>query len=222
MAFDDNLILRDGTADLQTAEAAALVLTADANGAKVLDIRKTGQRGLAAVLVLPTAPTAFADTLDVTIEHSRWYDDTDAFDTLVTFARLYAIVYRVRGTATVAFDSDDILQTLTSTDTSDELTIIDYDKALETVGGIGDVIGAQVAADDVFDQTDGDTCTSGGGGTMTQVSAAAVRTKLRSYGVYVVRFHTDRQYIRALFTASAGSNFGKVECLISNSPYLDL
>ena len=63
MPFDDNLILIDGSVSMTAATAASFLAATSttivaASGARVLDIRQTGVRGLAAVLVLPTPASA--------------------------------------------------------------------------------------------------------------------------------------------------------------------
>jgi len=213
MPFDSNLILRDGTVDLDNNEAAAVSETANADGAKVLDIRKTGTMGLVAVLVLPDAPTTYGDTLSAVIQAS---DHVSAdFKTIASFPTLYALMRRLRITATTAYVPADIGQTQTGGTTGDTGVLRWYDKALETIGGTGDLLVSMVAADDVFDDVD-ETITSGGTGVGT-MQKAAVADKGLSYGIYVVRFVTNKRYIRYLGAPSAGSNFGDVECLLTNA-----
>ena len=90
MPLDANMLLRDGsTADLQTGESAATSTTINGDGARVIDLGKTGSKGVLVVLNLPAAPTAFADTLLVTIQVSD-YESTD-FKAIATFPTLYAL-----------------------------------------------------------------------------------------------------------------------------------
>ncbi|KKK65740.1 hypothetical protein LCGC14_2971090, partial [marine sediment metagenome] len=46
---------------------------------------------------------------------------------------------------------------------------------------------------------------------------ASVLTEYLSFGNFAVRLMTDKRYIRGLFTASGGSNFGAVVCGITNA-----
>lgn len=216
MPFDNNLVLRDGTIDLDPNEVVAAAITANADGAKVLDIRKTGPRGLVAVLICPTAPTDYLDVLDVVIQDS---DNPDVgFAALATFPTKYAYMYRVRGVATQAFAAADLADYLVSTAGGSDTGIIRwYDKLLETVGGEGDILCEATDSGDIYDDVAGDTLTSGGGdGIATQLLIAGARCRAMSYGVYALRFFTYKRYIRALFTVSSGGNWGNVQLLLTN------
>ena len=75
MPFDANLVLIDGTVDLAAATAASFVAASSitrvtASGAVVEDIKATGLRGLAAVLVLPSAGNGTTDYILGFIETS--------------------------------------------------------------------------------------------------------------------------------------------------------
>lgn len=75
MPFDANLVLIDGTVDLSAVTAASYVAATSttrvtATGAVVVDLRGTGVRGLAAVLVMPTAGNGTTDYLIGLIEVS--------------------------------------------------------------------------------------------------------------------------------------------------------
>jgi len=74
MPFDANLVLIDGTIEVDSDTAASFVAAtsttrSDTSGAVVLDIKGTGVKGLAAVLVIP-ALTSAADYLVATIQAS--------------------------------------------------------------------------------------------------------------------------------------------------------
>lgn len=78
MAFDADLVLIDGTIDVDSDDAATFVAAtsltrSDTTGAAVLDIKETGVRGLAAVLIIP-ALTSAADYLVATIQVSDEVD----------------------------------------------------------------------------------------------------------------------------------------------------
>ena len=74
MPFDANLVLIDGTIDVDSDTAATFAVATStirvtANGAAVLDIKETGFKGLAAVLIIP-ALTSSTDYLTATIQAS--------------------------------------------------------------------------------------------------------------------------------------------------------
>ena len=94
MPFDDDLVLIDGTATLgPTTDTAATSTTRNADGAVVLDIKKTGTKGLVAVMVCPTAPTTYADTLTGLIQHSNHI--STGWETVASFPVLYDVEYVV-------------------------------------------------------------------------------------------------------------------------------
>ena len=72
MPFDENLMLLDGSIDLSAStDTAPTSTTRDADtGAAVLDIRKTGRKGLAAVLICVDSANGTDDTLTAFIECS--------------------------------------------------------------------------------------------------------------------------------------------------------
>jgi len=226
MAFDYNLVLRDGTVDLDSAEDAVPVIVLpsalyvrDEHGANALDIRKTGAQGLVAVMICPTAPTVtYGVTLAVHIQHADYYDDTDAYTTIASFPTLYTFVRKVRGTSTTAFTSADLLQTLTASGTgTDTGTIVAFDSVLETVGNTGDIYVAMVDAGDTYANV-ADTLTSGGGGIAT-MTVAGIADPMLSYGVYQIRFMTEKRYVRASVLAGASANWGKVQIMLTNAGY---
>lgn len=208
MPLDTNMLLRDGvTAVVDDAELAVVSTTINAEGAKVLDVKGTGAKGMLAVMVCPSAPTAFADTLGVAIQASD-YISTD-YKTVASFPTLYALNRRLNVTAVTAFAEADIGKTLNGTTTTDDGVIRWYDTALETIGGIGDIVVSQVAADSDFDDEDEavDATAGTGDGTMNKVSEL---TEYLSYGIYAVRFVTTKRYVRASLTVSGGAGWGLV------------
>lgn len=213
MPLDANVLLRDGsTADLAESESAPTSTTINADGALVYDMRKTAYGGIVAVLNCPAAPTAFADTLIVLVQVSD-HIATD-FKTIATFPTLYALNRRLRVTSTTAFVTSDIGTTLTGTTTSDAGVIRWYDKALETVGGVGDVIVSQVAADSDFDNASEAFTTSGtGAGTMNKASEL---TEYLSYGNYAMRFSSNKRYVRGQLTVTTGGGWGATILALTN------
>lgn len=77
MPFDANLVLLDGSLDLDSAIApsgtADLFPETDADGASVIDLKKTGAKGLSVVLIVP-AMALDADYITPKIESN---DDVD-------------------------------------------------------------------------------------------------------------------------------------------------
>ena len=82
MPFDANLVLIDGTVTLTAATAASHVPATSTTrettntGAAVIDLKETGVKGLAAVLVLPTAGNGTTDYLVGYIQSSDTEDMT--------------------------------------------------------------------------------------------------------------------------------------------------
>ncbi len=76
MPFDANLILLDGSIDITAAlDTAPTSTVIDAStGARVLDLRETSLRGLAAVLILADDAVANADTFTAFLEVSDQED----------------------------------------------------------------------------------------------------------------------------------------------------
>lgn len=71
--FDDNLTLHDGTAI--TADISP-TSTTRSSGSAVIDLRKTGAKGMAAVLILNADLAEASDTMQVTIEECATVDGT--------------------------------------------------------------------------------------------------------------------------------------------------
>jgi hypothetical protein len=118
-------------------------------------------------------------------------------------------------TATTAFVPADIGQILAATtdSASDGGVIVDYEKALETIGGVGDILVAMSDANDDY-STAGDTLTSASTGVATQ-GVASFLTAQRSYGIYVVRFSTTRRYVRFNGTVSTGGSWGYLKVFLN-------
>lgn len=224
MTFDASLMLRDGTIDLDSDEDAVpvIVIAADAHGAKALDIRKTGAKGLVAVMICPTAPSGtYQKTLFVDIQESDYYDDDDAYKTIAAFPTLWTWVRKVRGTVGTAFASDDLEQTLTASGTgTDTGTIRYFDPGMDTVGYEGDIYVNVVDSGDTYANV-GDTLTSDGGGIATMTVAGVADPKL-SYGVYMVRFMSTKRYIRADVECEATTGWGKVSIFLTHAGFGDL
>ncbi len=216
MPFDVDLTLIDGSVALTpTSDAEIASETVDGYGKVVLDIRKTGNRGLMAVLACPSAPTTYQDTLTAVLQHSHHV--ADGWADLASFPVLYALVRRVRCTAITAFVATDIGLVLTATtdSASDGGVILDFDPALLAVGGEGDILVQMSDANDDY-STAGDTLTATTGTGVGTQGAAAALDPARSYGLYVVRFQTEKRYVRPSVTVSTGGSWGLVQMLLTN------
>jgi len=221
MPFDSELVLLDGSVALDpTSDADAISTTVNAYGNIVLDVKKTAPSGLVAVMVLPTAPTTYLDTLTVHIQHSNHY--ADGWQTIASFPVLYALVREMEVTPTTAFLGTDIglILTATTDSTSDGGVILDFDGALLTAGQKGRILVQMSDANDDY-STAADTVTATSGQGVGTQGVAAKLSKSRSYGIYAVRFQTNRRYVRGQFTVTAGGDFGKVQLFLTDNYELD-
>lgn len=226
MPFDNSLILRDGTVDLAVAEATAppTLLTADAYGAKCLDLKETAVKGLAAVMVVPsvhatlaTEPITYADTLDVSIQVSDHLARN--WETLTSFPLLHALMRKIKLSSTIAFIDGDIGETIIKATSLDAGVILEIDQALLTAGGIGYILLSMIDLNDLF-TLDANTvldCT-GSGGTGTGVLLASGEA-VSTCGVFVVRFATDKRYARAFCTTGASGHFYGTQIMLSPYPF---
>ncbi len=215
--FDDELILKDGSVALDENDTSAVTLAINADGNYVRDIKKTGKSGLYAVLICPTSPTTYSDTLDVYIQASHHI--TDGWETVAQFPRLYTYMREVKCTPTTLFVSTDIglILTATTDSASDGGVIIDFDHKMISEYTLQKILVKMSDADDDY-STAADTLTATSGTGVGTQGVASVRTAERSYGIFAVRFQTDRRYVRGLFTVSSGGAWGLAECYITNSP----
>jgi len=221
MPFDENLILRGkyttAVIDLEPTEAVAVSLTVNSDGAKCLDLKETGAKGMAAVLTVPAEPTTYADILTAIIEASDHLDRNWA--TVADFPVLNALMRKIKLTATTAFVASDIGKTITKDTSLDAGVILTIDEALFTEGGSGYILLSMIDSADLFtlDANVGLTTDGTGAGDLT-ASGLAVPT----VGESIVRFTTDKRYVRGKYTVSTGGNFGKVEVLLAYHPFKTL
>jgi len=216
MVFDNSCILHDGTVDLDENDVAAFALTTNADGGYVVEIKETAAKGLSAVLLCPSAPTTYGDTLDVKIQCSDHL--TDGWEDVANFPRLYTYVRKLYVTATTAFVATDIGLILTATtDSGSDGGLIRYiDPKLMTIGGQGLVYVAMSDVNDDF-STASDIVTATAGTGVGTISAAGVLDKFMSYGIYNIHFASSKRYCRASKTVSAGGNWGKTEIYLTNN-----
>ena len=210
MAFDANNILKglnNATpgvlVSIDEADAAAIALAANADGNYVVDIRKTGVKGLAAVMCLlgfeagESALFINTDKAVVTIEASdslvaNWH-------TIATFPTLYgANQLELYVTATTGFVQADIGQLVTQETTADTGYLTYFDPVLAVATGVGKIRIQPVDAADVFNEAAGKTINSAGTGASTKTYGAgttvAVPTDIP--GIYVIRFTSNERYVR--------------------------
>jgi hypothetical protein len=216
MVFDNELILHDGTVDLDENDVAAFALTTNDDGGYVVEIKETAAKGLSAVMICPTQPTTYADTLTAKIQCSDHL--TDGWEDVAAFPVLYAYIRKLYVTATTAFVATDIGLVLTATTDSDsDGGVIRYiDPKLMTVGGKGWIYVAMSDANDDY-STAGDIVTATSGTGVGTHLAAGVLDKFMSYGIYNIHFASSKRYCRASKTVSAGGNWGKTEIYLTNN-----
>ncbi len=230
MPFDANLVLRDGSVDLDAAEAVAVSLTANADGAKVIDIGGTtrprgeseGVMNLVCTLVLPTAPTtAYSDTLYVQICESD--NLTFGYNTIAIFGYYYSFTRMLPITVTTAFVAGDIDDLATGATTGDTGNIRWMHPDTFTVGKQTHVIISMEGADDLFDDID-EAVTIPGTGRFTMRGAGFVETKPRRSGpnTHFRTISPTKRYIQATLTVAGASVWGKASLFLSPYPFRTL
>jgi hypothetical protein len=218
MNFDAEMLLRDGLVDLDASEAVAISLTRNADGAVALDLRKTAAKGMAAVMILPSAPTTYADTLTALIQQSDALEGN--WETIAAFPVLSALLWKVPSLASVAAAVEaDLGKLLTGGSTGDTGAIVHIDPALYALNGEGFITVSQVDIGDVFDNTsEAITAATGTFSGVVNGVAGSVAVQVGP-GIYVARFAATKQYLRGKYTVSAGGNFGKVLVGLSYHPF---
>lgn len=223
MPFDANLILKGlysgALVDTDESDAAAVATTVNTDGNAVVEIKKTGIRGLAAVIVMTELADsdAYSDETIVEIQESDELDRN--WETIATSKILRSHLILLKDcVATTAFVALDVTtpRVLTATTGTDTGLIVAVDQALFTIGGIGDILVESQDSADVYG-TAGDTLTATSGtGVATQGAAgiAGEASVQHQPGVHVVRFVTNKRYVRAKTTAE--DNVGKCWILIGD------
>ena len=229
MVFDANLVLRNGTVDLDNAEAVATSLTRNDDGAICLDLGTTvrprgdseGVIHMAATLVLPSAPSTYADTLGVVIQQSD--NLTFGWETLASFPTLYAFTRLFQLTITTAFVAADLNATITGGTTGDTGNLLWMHPNALTVGKKAFMIVGMDAAGDVFD--DDDEVMSGndtGVGTMNGIAVVEAKPSLSGPNTFSRGFSVTKRFLRGQLTASGSSNFGLAHLLLSQYPFRNI
>lgn len=230
MPFDANLILRDGTVDLVTGETGPVLLTADATGAKVIDLNMNvrpfggsdGVRHLVCTLVLPIAPTtAYADTLGIEINQSD--NLTFGYQTVAYFTHLYSFTRMLPITVTTAFIAGDLADLVTGGVTNDTANIIWMHPDVFTIGARTHILVTMVNATDTFDNaTEALTIPGTGRANMNGIGFVEGAPKMGGPGEHFRSFTATKRYIQAYVTVAGASNWGKVSIFLSAAPYRKL
>lgn len=203
MAFDALGILKGlysgALVEVDESDAVSITVAANSDGNCVVDIRKTGVKGLAAVLIWTaisgTAP--YSDEGSILIEASNELDRN--WLEVARFPTMHAYLRRLKNcVATTAFVALDVTtpRVLTATTGTDTGLIYSVDQALFTLGGVGDIVVEMQDSADVYG-TAGDTLTATAGtGVGTQGLVGVPEIPQMIPGIHVVRFATDKCYIR--------------------------
>jgi len=226
MPFDANLILKGhysgSLVDTDENDAAPTSLTVNSDGNVVVDLKKTGAKGLAAVLIMTEEADsdAYSDETTVEIQESDELDRGWVAVGKIGTLRSHLILLK-DCTATTGFVAADATtpRVLTATTDGATGTIVAFDEALKTVGGVGDILVEMQDSGDVYG-TAGDTLTATSGTGVATQGAAGTKTLpgiQHQPGVHVCRFNASKRYIRAVVTAE--DNIGKCWILLANHPF---
>jgi len=203
MAFDSLGILRGlystALVEMDENDAVATSLTANSDGNAVVEIKETGVHGLAAVMIFTaiSATAPYSDEGTILIQASDQLDRN--WETVASFPTIHCYLRRLKNcTATTAFVAADVTtpRVLTATTGTDTGLIYSVDQALFTVGGVGDIVVEMQDAADLY-ATAGDTLTATAGtGIATQGAIGVPEIPQMVPGIHVVRFTTDKRYVR--------------------------
>lgn len=203
MAFDSLLILRGeyngALVALDESDAVATSLTANTDGNAVVEVGKTGAKGLSCVIdfVAISATGPFSDEATLSIEESDNLDRN--WETVVTFPIIHPYRWLIPGcVATTAFVAADVTTPRVLTASSDGATglILNVPQALFTIGGVGIIEIEQQDVNDIY-ATAGDTLTATSGtGVGTQGAIAFASPVQQVPGTMVRRFDTSKRYMR--------------------------
>lgn len=219
MVYDANLTLHGkgsggALVDLDESDAVAILTSVNADGNKVLDLRKTGAKGLIASLILieEADSLAYDDEAVITIEESDFLDRN--WQTVVTFPTLHAHLRRIYVTCTVGFDAADIGAALTS-QAGHTGQLLKFDQALATAAGSGYLYVEMDDAGDTFADVVGqnmDGTTGRSTVTRTVESHLAIQMQPKTYHR---RFTSDKRYIRCN-ASNVEDSIGLVWILLTN------
>lgn len=235
MAFDAKNILKGlnnaGTpvlVSIDEADVAAIAVTPNADGNSVVDIRKTGVKGLAAVMILlgfETGESALFINTDKAIVNLEASDSlVSNWERIATFPTLYgANQLRLSVTATTGFSQSDIGTLVTQETTADTGYLTWFDPVLAVAGGVGDIVIQPVDSGDVFNEAAGVTInTAGGESTKTYGAGTTYSVTSDIPGIYVVRFATNKRYIRCNCLATVEDAIGKGWILLTDNAFVTI
>jgi len=203
MAFDALGILKGhysgALVEVDENDAVAISLTVNSDGNGVIDLKKSGAKGLSAVLIWTaissTAP--YSDEGTIIIEASDELDRN--WEQIAEFPTMHCYLRRLKDcVATTAFVALDATtpRVLTATTGTDTGLIFSFAEALKTIGGIGDIVVEMQDSADVYG-TAGDTLTATSGtGVATQGGIGVAEVPQMVPGIHVCRFTTSKRYIR--------------------------
>ncbi len=225
--FDANLILKgeysSALVEVDQSDAVAdSVSVANSDGNLIVDLKKTGLKGLACVVIFTaisgTAP--YDDELVIEIQESDHLDRE--WQTNVTFPTVHNYVRKIWVTATTAFVAADQTtpRALTETTSTDSGQILYIGQNLFTIGGTDYILVEMDDSGDLFDEAVGTVETATGG---TGVGTKAKDTEIPPQfvpGTMIRRFTTDKRYVRAKCTADDG--IGTVWILLMDDALVDL
>lgn len=220
MPFDAKNILKGeysgALVDTDENDAVATSLTVNTDGNVVVDLKKTPAKGLAAVVILTEEAdaAAYSDETTIEIQASDELDRGWEACGKSGILRSHLIVLKdcVATTGFVAADAT-TPRVLTATGDGATGTIVAFDEALKTIGGIGDILVEMQDIADVYG-TAGDTLTATAGtGVATQGAAGTKVGVQHQPKVHTIQFNTQKRYVRSKVTAA--DNIGKVWIMLS-------
>lgn len=223
MPFDAELILKGlysgALVDIDESDAVAVSETVNSDGNGVVDIKKTGAKGLAAVVCLTEEADANAYSDETTIEIQASDELDRGWETVATFPTLRSHLILLEDCiATTGFVAADATTPRVLTATTDGATglIVAFDEALKEIDGIGDILVEMQDDADLY-ATVADTLTATSGtGVATQGSKVGKKHSWIQHqpGVHIVRFATNKRYVRCKVTAA--DCIGKGWILLTN------
>jgi len=230
MAFDALGILRGlyggAMVSMDENDVVPVSKTADTHGNAVVEINKTGAKGLAAVMILTGGTVAemaanYDDEAVVTIEASDYISERN-WETVATFPTIHNHIAELTITATTAFAAADVGQAMTQETTADTGQLLWYDPALETIGGVGKVLIEMDDAGDIFNEVAGKTMNSAGTGRATKTYGAGTTIfKNMVPGIYIRRFTTNKKYVRCNCT-NVEDSMGGCWILLTDGAFVTL
>jgi len=202
MPFDANLILKGhysgALVEVDENDAVATSTTANSDGNAVVDLKKSGAKGLSAAVIFTaiSATAPYSDEGTITIQESNSLDRN--WETVVTFPRIHPYLREMQCTATTAFVAADVTTPRVLTATTDTATGLIYkvDQACFTIGGVGTIVVEMQDSADLY-ATAGDTLTATSGTGVGTQGAASIACPVQFVpGIMVRRFSTEKRYIR--------------------------